>query len=54
MSDTASDSPVFDRYAALLRAEEPVALVTVIDGTTDDIEVGAKLLVTTDGAEPLA
>ena len=53
MSDTASDSPVFDRYAALLRAEEPVALVTVIDGTTDDIEVGAKLLVTTDGAEPL-
>ena len=48
-----SDSPVFDRYAALLRAEEPVALVTVIEGAIGDVEVAAKLLVTTDGAAPL-
>jgi xanthine dehydrogenase accessory factor len=32
---------VFERYAALLRAEQPVALATVIDGP----QVGAKLLV---------
>ena len=44
-----SDSPVFDRYAALLAAEEPVALATVIEGRG----VGGKLLVTTDGAAPL-
>lgn len=40
---------IFDRYAELLAAEEPVALATVIDGTS----VGAKLLVTSDGAAPL-
>ena len=40
---------LFDRYAALLAAEEPVALVTVIEGD----HVGAKLLVTTDDSPPL-
>jgi len=40
---------LFDRYAALLTAEEPVALVTVIEGE----HVGSKLLVTTDDATPL-
>jgi xanthine dehydrogenase accessory factor len=35
---------VFERYAALLRAEQPVALATVIDGPN----VGAKLLVEPD------
>ncbi len=38
---------LFDDYAARLRAEQPVALATVIEGPN----VGAKLLVTTD-AEP--
>ena len=36
---------IWDRYAELLRAEPPVALATVIEGP----QVGAKLLVTTDG-----
>jgi len=44
-----SEMPIFERYAALLATEEPVALVTVIDGE----HVGAKLLVTTDGADAL-
>ena len=35
------DATVFDRYAAALRSETPVALATVIDGPN----VGAKLLV---------
>lgn len=48
-----TDSPVFDRYAALLTADEPVALATVIEGAVGGVEVGAKLLVTTDGAAPL-
>ena len=43
-----TEMPIFERYAALLAAE-PVALVTVIEGA----HVGAKLLVTTDGADPL-
>ncbi len=46
-------TPVFDRYAELLRSEQPVALATVIDGAPGEIEVGAKLLVTTDGAAPV-
>ena len=54
---TADTAPIFDRYAALLAADEPVALVTVIEGTgdTDDVRVpvGAKLLVTADGAAPM-
>ncbi len=37
----ATGATVFERYAALLRAEQPVALATVIDGP----QVGAKLLV---------
>ena len=41
--------PIFERYAELLEADEPVALVTTIDGD----RVGAKLLVTTDGSPPL-
>jgi len=49
----ATASPVFDRYAALLRSEDPVALATVIEGSSGDIEIGAKLLVTTDGTEPI-
>lgn len=53
MSNAASDTPVFDRYAQLLNAEEPVALVTVIEGSVAGVAVGAKLLVTTDGAAPL-
>ena len=40
------DATLFDRYAAALRAETPVALATVIDGPN----VGAKLLVDPDGA----
>ena len=45
MSSTGSaESTLFDRYAALLRAERPVALATVIDGP----HVGAKLLVEPD------
>ncbi|MFT4657285.1 MAG: xanthine dehydrogenase accessory factor [Candidatus Aldehydirespiratoraceae bacterium] len=48
-----TDSPVFDRYAALLTADEPVALATVIEGAVGGVKVGAKLLVTTDGAAPL-
>ncbi len=38
---TPDDASLFDRYAAALRAETPVALATVIDGPN----VGAKLLV---------
>ena len=49
MSDPTGDMPIFERYAQLLRDEEPVALATVVDGP----DVGAKLLVTTDGAEPV-
>ena len=49
MSEPSDDMPIFERYAELLRAEEPVALATVVDGP----DVGAKLLVTTDGSEPL-
>ncbi len=48
MSDSSADrtertagATLFERYAALLRAEQPVALATVIDGP----QVGAKLLV---------
>ena len=44
-----SEMPIFERYAELLASEDPVALVTVIDGE----HVGAKLLVTTDGADAL-
>lgn len=44
-----TEMPIFERYAELLEAEDPVALVTVIEGE----HVGAKLLVTTDGAAPL-
>lgn len=51
MSALESTSPVFDRYAELLRADEPVALVTVIEGSSGEVEVGAKLLVTTNGDE---
>jgi xanthine dehydrogenase accessory factor len=47
-SSESRGTPVFDRYAALLRAEQPVALATVIDGP----HVGAKLLVEPD-APPL-
>jgi xanthine dehydrogenase accessory factor len=36
--------PLFDRYAALLRAESPVAVATVIEGP----HVGAKLLIEPD------
>jgi len=43
--DGGIEMPIFDRYAQLLRGEEPVALATVIDGPM----VGAKLLITTDG-----
>jgi xanthine dehydrogenase accessory factor len=42
-------SEIYDALAAAIRAEEPVALVTVIDGPTG---AGAKLLVRT-GAEPI-
>jgi xanthine dehydrogenase accessory factor len=42
------DTPVFDRLAALLRADEPVALATVVDGPN----LGAKLLLH-PGAPPL-
>ena len=38
---TPDGSTLFDRYAALLRAETPVAMATVIDGPN----VGAKLLI---------
>jgi len=44
-----SEMPIFERYAELLAAEEPVALATVIEGE----HVGAKLLITTDGADAL-
>jgi len=37
-------SPIFDRYAELLRASTPVALATVIEGP----HVGAKLLIEND------
>ena len=40
------DATLFDRYAAALRADTPVALATVIDGPN----VGAKLLVDPDGS----
>jgi xanthine dehydrogenase accessory factor len=41
---TPAGTTIFDRYAACLRAEAPVALATVIDGPN----VGAKLLVEPD------
>ncbi len=41
--------PIFERYAALIAADTPVALATVIDGAN----VGSKLLVTTDDAAPV-
>jgi xanthine dehydrogenase accessory factor len=44
-----NESPIFNRYAELLTTNQPVALVTVIEGSN----VGAKLLVTPDGAAPL-
>jgi len=44
-----SEMPIFERYAELLATDEPVALVTVIEGE----HVGAKLLVTADGADAL-
>ena len=37
--------PLFDRYAARLAADEPVALATIVEGPG----VGGKLLVTPDG-----
>jgi len=40
-SPTPDGAKLFERYAALLRSESPVALATVIDGP----DVGAKLLV---------
>ncbi len=40
-----SPRTLFERYADALRAEQPVALATVVDGP----HVGAKLLVTPDG-----
>lgn len=40
-------SALFDRFSDLVRREQPVALATVVDGP----HVGAKLLVTTGGAE---
>ena len=52
MTDPGSPSPIepwFARYAELLDAEQPVALITVIEGPN----VGAKLLVTTDGDDPI-
>ncbi len=45
MSD---ELPIFDRYAALLRSESPVALATIIDGPN----LGAKMLVQ-PGAQPI-
>lgn len=44
-----SGTTIFDRYAELLTADEPVALATIIEGS----RVGSKLLVTTDGSEPV-
>lgn len=44
-----SEAPIFEQYAKLIEAEEPVALATVIDGP----DIGAKLLVTTDGSAPI-
>lgn len=52
-ADTPVDTPVFDHYAQLLATDEPVALATVIEASGDTIRVGAKLLVTTDGASPV-
>lgn len=40
-TDSSPGATLFERYAALLRAEQPVALATVIDGP----QIGAKLLV---------
>ncbi len=45
-------TPIFERYAELLARDEPVALVTVIEGA-GDVPTGGKLLVTTDGETPL-
>lgn len=45
MSDT---TPIFDALAAAIRAEEPIALVSVVDG----LGVGSKLLVSPT-AEPM-
>lgn len=47
-ADGTDGEPLFDRYADLLGADEPVALVTVIEGPN----VGAKLLVTSDESDP--
>ncbi len=47
-----ADAPIFERYAELLAADQPVALVTVIEGA-GDVPTGGKLLVTTDGAPAL-
>ena len=41
--------PIFERYAELLAADEPVAMATVIEGE----RVGAKLLITADNADTL-
>ena len=46
MSTSSDGVTVFERYAARLRAQQPVALATVIDGP----HVGAKLLVEPDRA----
>jgi xanthine dehydrogenase accessory factor len=43
-TETPDGVTLFERYAALLRSESPVALATVIDGP----DVGAKLLVQPD------
>lgn len=43
-SPTPNGATLFERYAALLRSDSPVALATVIDGPS----VGAKLLVQPD------
>lgn len=38
--------PFFSRLAAAIRAEQPAALATVVDGPPGEVRVGAKLLVT--------
>lgn len=44
-----NEMPIFERYAELLAADEPVAMATVIEGE----RVGAKLLITADNADTL-
>jgi len=46
MASTPAATPIYDALQAALRADQPVALATVTDG----IGLGAKLLVTPDGA----